>query len=281
MKLIFPTLIYSLSVWGSTSVTNLGSLHDLMLNNPNYSLKHFVSAILAYRPEIIYTEARVQAPGVLNATIDGGIEQSIVYALAEEIGAKVVAIDSWDKEFYDEWAKEMTLMQEDAELLSKLNPIYLKRDSLVRNASLIELNNPEQKLARSHYKILEDYSYDLSSLRDERICHNLRSELDRQKSLRAMTIFGLDHKFRLDDCVRNHHSRLVHINEWYKGLMRQPRRSTVKKFILNLRMSFELLKKRINENYYSRVRTESSKKKAKRFVSWIDYIEKEFKIGNQ
>ncbi len=77
----------------------LGPLHGYMLKNPQYTLKEFIRAIDQFHPDLILTEVRPEFPGAFEGTIDGGIEQGLVYAWGDLRDIPVVAVDWFNDDF--------------------------------------------------------------------------------------------------------------------------------------------------------------------------------------
>lgn len=80
-------------------VSTLGTLHDIFLTNPNFGLKEFTSALYQFKPDVILSEVLTENPNAADASIDGGIEQSIVYAYAKENSIPVKPTDWFDEDF--------------------------------------------------------------------------------------------------------------------------------------------------------------------------------------
>ena len=88
------------------TVFTLGTLHEAMLSNPNYSMLDFQKAIISYKPTYILTEVRSEYPGPIEGAIDGGIKQSLVYAIADKLGVKLIAVDWFDDALFEENSRE-------------------------------------------------------------------------------------------------------------------------------------------------------------------------------
>ena len=140
----------------SNSIFTLGSLHGRMLTDLQYTLTDFVRALDGYQPDLILTEVRTEHPGPVEGSIDGGIEQSIVYAFGETKKINVVPVDwfddAWMKSFLESNQKQTPAL--DAEV-KPFNDRYME---LVNGASFRELHEPAtQALVRKMYTISERY----------------------------------------------------------------------------------------------------------------------------
>ncbi len=265
-------LCISTSAHSSKLVTNFGTLHGFMLDKKEYNLKHFVNAIKTYNPDLILTETRKNLPGPIFGSIDGGIEQAIVYAVADEIGAEVKAVDWWDNKFILSALEESKKMENDPDFLKEFMPVLTERMAKVETQNLVELNNADQALVRQHYAINHKYGYFSLDTRNKHICKNVLIEITKTKKLKVMTIFGLDHKYYLDDCLSQVQEKVIHPKDWYKSDLKTISEITKEKIIRNMTESKALLVKRIDSHYYPTILEDHFSQKVPEFNNWIQTV---------
>ena len=119
-------------------ISTLGTLHDVRLSNPNYGIKDLMSAIEQFQPNVIISEVRPQFPSVEDATLDGGIEQALVYAYAEVQNIKVLPVDWFDDELIKEMIREEQSVSED--VMGSLEKLSQFREDFY-STSLVNLNS--------------------------------------------------------------------------------------------------------------------------------------------
>ena len=172
-------------------VTVLGSLHDSMLKNPKFTLRDFTAAIDSFKPDLILTEVRPEAPGPFEGSIDGGIEQSIVYAEAEHLNAEVVPTDWFTEEYANEAMKEDSKLTPHQE--KKVDQLFADYKKDIKNESILVLESSiTQSKVRKIYDYYEEIGLTLSRVRNEKICKNIITTLSSISGRRVMIIFGLD-----------------------------------------------------------------------------------------
>jgi hypothetical protein len=229
-------------------VTNFGTLHDFMLEKPDFNLTHFIHAIKKFRPQLILTEARKTLPGAINGAIDGGIEQAIVYAVAAEIGAKVIAVDEWDHQFFINNKDEETRAAADEEFQALLAPYYQIHDQFNYNVFWIK--------------------------RNEAICANSKAALAQTKAKKVMSIFGLDHKYYLDNCLKQAGEKIVHAPSWsQEEELLNAKQDTKDVMVQNLLGAKIKLHRRLEQRFYSSpIMHDHFKTKLEMFDEWIDVV---------
>jgi hypothetical protein len=169
----------------------LGSLHGYMLKNPQYSLREFIGAIVAFKPDLILTEVRAEHSGAAEGSIDGGIEQSIVYAFGDETNTPVIPVD---------WFEEPSLEISHPELEQEARALVGEYQKQILEGSFPELQGMKtQDLVRSIYRISEKHGEIGARQRNEKICENIKVALSDIYGKRILIIFGLDHKHFLED----------------------------------------------------------------------------------
>ena len=88
-------------------------------------------------------------------------------------------------------------------------------------------------------------------------------------------MFGLDHKYFLDDCVAGPNGRVLQIDDWYPsvktrfGISRDIRERSAQ----FMRDAKSLLKKRLERGYYPKLTGERLAKKVETFDSWIKKVQ--------
>lgn len=257
-------------------ISTLGTLHDLFLTNPNYGLNHFLSALYQFKPEVILSEVHVERPTCGDASIDGGIEQSIIYAYAEENNIPVIATDWFDNDLIREMEHDNSKVTPD--LIDTLERISKFRESF-SSSSLLELNSVAIKnYVREIYKLLEENSLMSSRKRNDRILENIKKELAQINGKRVLIIYGMDHKFFIDDHLQSMESNeVVEVESWFQPKNLDSFKITDElknKIIENLKYSESLLEQRMNSTFYQSEMHEKLKLKAPRFGNWIVAISK-------
>ena len=186
---------------GGNEVFVLGSLHTAMLSHPDYTLREFVAAIDGFRPDLILTEARMDHPGPIEGSVDGGVEQSLVYAYGTLTNVPVTAVDWFENDLLDKVRAESA--KEPAALKKKVAPLNRQYDRVFRTASFFDLQSSKtQNLVRKIYTTYEQGGSTLSLKRHQKICENITAQLGLLHDKKVVIVFGLDHKYYIEDCVR-------------------------------------------------------------------------------
>ena len=232
----------------------LGTLHGGMFSNPDYSMLDFQKAIITYNPTHILTEVRSGHPGAVAGSIDGGIEQSLVYAIADRLGAEVIAVDWFDDEFIQEYLTETPMnnqaYEEEVRILSEEISHYISvADMVFWNGHKIN------GLLRRQDEIYEKYGLMATLKRNKRLCENIHNALEKIKSGRILIIFGAAHKYYFDDFLKeNANLKLISdMADWYDPEMadRITFDEDINTAAINtLKESKELLKTRLESNFY-------------------------------
>lgn len=255
-------------------VSTLGTLHDNFLINPKYGLKEFISALYQFNPDIILSEVRVEYPTAEDAAIDGGIEQAIIYAYAQERSIPVVATDWFDENFIREIEEEGKKVA--PELIEKLKPMTAYQESF-NTASLLELNSESIKSrVRAIYKTLDDNNLLCSRKRNDRIIENIYKELNKFNNKKVLIIYGMDHKFFIDDHLNGQSNvELLEVSSWFNSEISESFKITdsIKLGSLkNLEKSASLLNERLNSKFYSAELEARLKVKQSKFANWINSV---------
>lgn len=256
-------------------VTNFGTLHDFMLEKPDFNLTHFIHAIKKFRPQLILTEARKTHPGAINGAIDGGIEQAIVYAVAAEIGAKVIAVDEWDHQFFINNKDEETRAAADQEFQAQLAPNYEARVADIMASNWAAINEADQSLVEEYYQIHDQFNYNVFwGQRNNAICANAKAALANTQAVKVMSIFGLDHKYYLDNCLEQAGEKIVHAPSWSQGEQFLNVQQDTKDIIVqNLLGAKSKLHRRLEQRFYSsQIMHDHFKSKLEMFDVWIDVV---------
>lgn len=244
----------------------MGSLHGYMLDHPKYDLRVFIGAINQFKPEVIFTEVRPQFSGPIDGSIDGGIEQSFVYAFADFNKVDVVPIDWFDDEYISLNKAENIQEQTDARVSEKISPLYSEYLDQFKKASFEELNGPRvTRLVQSIYDLYDTFGYRSSKIRNEKICSNFKAALSKYQGKRILTVFGLDHRYFLEKCVEGKDLKVLDISEWYNPSHSTIESKVIEVSIQNLDSSLAVLKKRLDTNYYQFDFQERLKRKVKSY----------------
>ena len=232
----------------------LGSLHGYMFRNPDYSMLDFQKAIISYKPTHILTEVRSEYPGPVEGSIDGGFEQSLVYAIADKLGVKVIAVDWFDDE----------LLKEDIAESSTNNQAYEEEmrdidEEIIKHATTADMlfwNSPEMgELMRNKYQIEEKHGFMSMLKRNKKICENIKNALEEITSGRILIIFGAAHKYYFDDYLNGNDELelLTDMSDWFDSeiadeiIFDEDINVTT---INNLKESKELLRTRLESGFY-------------------------------
>lgn len=213
MQLFGCTSIQS-NLDSSSSVYVLGTIHGNMLNNSNNTLRDFVSALYQYKPTLILTEVRPEHPNVVESIIDGGPEQVIVYSYAKENGFKIVPIDWFDDQYNFESAQEDLKLSSAAK--AEIDSLFLKFREIVQKGSFLTSQDAQtQDNIRRRYDIMAEYGLTALRRRDQLICQNIKKHASEFANKRVLIIFGLAHKYSLDDCLQKSGIHPVTAESWF------------------------------------------------------------------
>jgi hypothetical protein len=256
----------------------LGSLHGYMLQHPRYTLPVFLDAMHKCQPDLILTEARREHPDAANASIDGGIEQSLVYAFGETLGVPVHAVDWFDEALIQSLESEEK-SQGSAELEAQLEHLFSAYMQMAKTASFVDLHSPQtQNMVRKIYSLQEQLGMVSSRRRNERICGNIVECLTGIPTRRAIIVFGLDHKYFIEDyLIANGYKTLTAEFLFDEGcnLDLQHRNSIKQKALSNLVDSESLLRLRMDSDYYDPLRRDRLVGKMPEFAIWRNTIMRE------
>lgn len=258
------------------TVSTLGSLHDLFLSNPHYGLKEFISALYQFKPDVILSEVLTENSNAGDASIDGGIEQAIVYAYAKAQAVPVKATDWFNEALIKEMFEENSKVT--PKLMETLQAMSVFRESF-KTGSLLELHSEKiQDYMRELYKVYEENGLMASRKRNDRIIANIKNELAKLQRKRVLIVYGLDHKFFIDDRLKEMDSiEFLPVSSWFKSetskvfKISESLRSDI---IENLKISEALLESRLKTQDYIQELDENLRAKLPRFQNWISNISK-------
>lgn len=255
-------------------ISTLGTLHDVHLTNLKYGVKDLLSAMEQFRPDTILTEIRTQFPAVEDAILDGGIEQAVLFAYASIHNISIIPTDWFDDDLLREMDSEGAKITESnikyLEVLSKF------RDNFY-TSSLLDLNSDSyQGETRRLYTYFEEIGIKSYRRRNDVICENIKKSLATLDGRRILVIYGMDHKFFIDDFLRNlSNAKILDVLSWFDTAvvsnyaMSEDLKNTTLK---NLKSAAATLKKRLDSNYYSEVMVQRMLKKQPKILSWIEAI---------
>lgn len=252
----------------------MGSLHGHMLEHPQYNLNTFVSIILSFKADVIFTEVRSEFPGAIEGSIDGGIEQSIIYAIAEHQEIEVVAIDWFNDEHIQKSKEESERASSDLEMKKRIEPLFSLYVDKFKSTSFKELNDDEvQNLVRSIYDGYDQLGYKQSRIRNENICANFKLKIKEYEGKRVLVIFGLDHKYFLDDCAKKLSLSIVDVEDMVVDNHKiDP--EIVKLSLRNILESKSTLEERLRNDYYEKSYADRLSTKIKSFDKWYEAVAK-------
>lgn len=251
----------------------LGTLHDVFLSNRSYGLKEFASALFQFRPEIIFSEVRAEFPGVENGCIDGGLELCLVYAYAERGGIPVIPTDWFDDSFIRQMIQEGSSLSPEAG--EKLGAMMEEYQASFFSSSLLGLHSPAaQAKIRSIYEAFEAHGLMASRERNERILSNMREALTRLEGKRILAVYGMDHKYFIDDHLRGE-VEAIPVSDWFDPAKAEEfliPASVKSAAIRNLELSRKALVLRLQAGNYSPELADRMRAKLPRFESWVSYL---------
>ena len=275
--LLISSIVLSGSISAETKnmlnqVSTVGTLHDLHLENSKYGLKELISSIEQFKPDVILTEVRPEYPSVAEASIDGGIEQSIIFAYGSINSIPIIPTD-W---FTDDYFQLMQTEGEkvDPKEMKTLDPLFDKYRASFTTASFLELNSEEnKKLVREIYAIQEKLGMKASKMRNDKICKNIKEAISKYSNKRILVVYGMDHKYYIDDYISSlkTNNQLMSVSLWFdinKVKSFQISKEFRSQIILNLNASKSLLTKRIETNYYPKLWGAKVAEKLKQFSKW-------------
>lgn len=250
----------------------LGSIHGYMLKHPHYTLPVFVAAIERFRPDVILTEVRVDHPGPLEGGIDGGIEQALVYAMDDLRGYEVVPADWFDDAFVAGMMKSDQVHRPEIEVA--LASVQAQYQEIIGGGSFEAMQDANtQALVRKLYELEESDGAGLMTNRNERICQNIVGQLAKLHGKRILVVFGLDHKYFLDDCVRRHGDQVVAPPD-VSGSPPMPK-DVRDRGMSYVRDSKAMLQARLAGGYYSTTMAKRLTDKLAAFDRWISKLNSE------
>jgi hypothetical protein len=251
------------------AVLVLGSLHGWMLDHPHYKLPVFVDVIERFRPDVILTEVRPEHLGAIDGSIDGGIEQALVYAIGELRGVPVVAVDWFDDAYIAAIMAESAISRPVLESAqAHLWPTY---QEILASGTFEAIQSAEtQAIARKLYDLDDQYGSGVYNRRNRRICQNAVSQLNELHGKRALIVFGLDHKYFLDDCVVQAGNRLE-VAPATSGTKQLPG-DIRDRAVLHVRASKAALQEKLANGFYSKTYAERLTNKVSSFDRWIDRL---------
>jgi hypothetical protein len=246
-----------------------------MLDQPNNSLHDFVAALDLFKPDLILTEVRPEFPGAVEGSIDGGPEQSLVYAFASHTNTVIIPVDWFDDQFTVQSERESKKI--DASLKSEIDPLFEKFRKIVQTGTFAESQDSEtQALIRARYDLIAKNGFTAFENRNKAICNNIRKHKDRFNGKRVLVVFGLAHKYYLDDCLQNMGIQTLTLKSWYNSASTKKVKiseALKQNAVKNFEAARSLLSRRLTQGYY-KVDIENLKDKLAELDSWIERTKK-------
>ena len=241
----------------SKTVFVLGTLHGGMFENPNYSMLDFQKAIMTFSPTHILTEVRSDHTGPVEGAIDGGIEQSLVYAIADKTGAKIIAVDWFDDDLLQEYFAEAAAAKENQAFVKEVSVVNEEVLKLAATAGMLAWNGTKMReLIRKNDQIAEKHGFLSSLKRNQKICENIKKALEEIESGRVLIVFGASHKYYFDDYLKGNQELEVisDMADWFdpekaEQVIFDEDINTVA--VNYLKESRELLKTRLESGFYN------------------------------
>lgn len=229
----------------------LGTLHGNMLEHPHYHLREFLRVIDTFKPTVILTESRPDFPGPVEASISGAPEQSLVYAYAAE-KIKVKPVDWLNAQNQIDLQRQES--QLDAAHKKELDNLWAQFQQAFKKATFLELHGaPTQKLVRTIFAYQEKNGIQADLVRNQQICTNIGKQLSKLKNERILVIFGLAHKYYLEECLEKTGARHLSLGAWYVAENKIDAKltdSVKKKAVRSLEQAKKLLGERLKSNHY-------------------------------
>lgn len=258
----------------NTKVFNMGSLHDYMLEHPKYNLSVFLDAMKQFQPDVILSEVRQSHPGVINGSIDGGIEQSLIYAFAETFDIPVIPIDWFDDEHLKMLNEESKRESLDSRVKQEIQPDFEKYVSLFKQESFETLNGPTtDTLVERIYTSRKRLGYEAAEIRNREICKNLKTAVSKYSGKKILTVFGLDHRYYLQKCSTESGAEIVKTTDFYKtNSLTEINTKIITKALFNIQTSKQELSRRLQSNDYGHEYSARLKNKLNTFDKWEDSV---------
>lgn len=203
----------SLITKNTPSVYVLGSIHGGMLDEPKYSLQDFISILYLYKPTLILAEVRPEYTDAIDGVIHGAAEQSIVYAYAKDSGVKVVPVDWHNDENNLEDAEDYKKAKAFKKEIQPLFDQFVKKIRSLAESQSLETQN----IVRKRYDVMASHGLTALRKRDSHICENIKKQKDKLGKERVLIVFGLAHKYYLEDCVREMGVEPLTFTSWYNA----------------------------------------------------------------
>jgi hypothetical protein len=240
-----------------------------MLDHPHYTLPVFVDAIERFRPDVILTEVRPEQPGPVDGSIDGGIEQALVYAIGELRGVPVVAVDWFDDAYIAAIMAEQAVSRPVLE--SAQAPLRQTYQQVLASGTFEAMQSAETSaIVHKLYDLFDQFGSGVYTTRNRRICQNVVSRLSELHGKRVLIVFGLDHKYFLDDCVAQAGN---HLAEAPAASGTKPLSADIReRALLHVRDSKTALQERLANGVYSKIYAERLTNKVPSFDRWIDRL---------
>lgn len=277
---ILSAFLFLLSLFGcsnqqiknnsTTEVYVLGSIHGNMLDQPHNSLRDFVRALYLFKPTMILSEVRPEFPDPVEGAIDGGAEQALVYAFVKQNGSLAIPVDWFDDQYHIASGNEPLRMTEDTK--KQIEPYLSEFRKIIQRGTFQESQSfKTQTLIRTRYDILAKQGLTSLRVRDQVICRNIKGQEQRFVGHRVLVVFGLAHKYYLEDCLREMGIQPLSLESWLDTVkMKEVSISNDFKqdAVQTFKKAKSTLSKRLKEGYY-KSDIENLKEKVVEFDDWI------------
>lgn len=188
------------------------------------------------------------------------MEQSIVYAFGDNTGTPIIPVDWFDDSYLKQIAEKKAPQNEEIESL-----IETYRESVFKDSFSILHGRSTQDLVRRIYE-----PGGLSRRRNKEICKNIKREVGRIENKRILIIFGLDHKFYIDDFLQNEDVEVLSALKLPQGFEVSQRLKNAS--INNIKASQALLEKRLAERFYRGEMKDRLEEKLKTYPKWLEAV---------
>jgi hypothetical protein len=134
---------------------------------------------------------------------------------------------------------------------------------------------PNLELKKTVGPLKVEYGQVGDKIRNEHICQNISTAIEGTRGKRVMVVFGLDHKYFLNDCLEKAGNRILPVEELVStknSEYYQVDAAIKREALKNISAAKALLQKQLRENFYKGLLKERLGNKLKSFDQWISTV---------
>jgi hypothetical protein len=251
----------------------LGSIHAYMLKNPGYTIRDFAGSMSLFKPDLILTSTRVDRSNPLDGSIDGGVDQAIVHALAKSIGVTAIAIDWVEEEYFS--ALNDAESQFAADELRKLKAMIYEYQRAVREEPFSALQNARTQSSIQRIYEMNDQS-GVVTRRLARLWQNTEEAISSNTAHRILLVIPLDFKYFFEKAFAARGQPVIRFEEFttlphLKSF--QISRALLDESTKTISEARALLKSRLLTSFYTAGEKSRLATKIKEFDVWLSHLQ--------